>query len=356
MAPLEGAVKELDEKYVDNIVKFVSEVRNGKLQGSINIASSTVTLLEQIISDSQNATAYDLLNVVREVGRRLIKALPHELVCGNMVRRVLRAIRDEHRAHASQSGENTASGAGGESLQRLVLAAPTRRATLGAAHRDLREPLRDHIAEIRLELESSTSAICGTAREHIHSDELVLTCGASTLVEKFLLAACQSRRYRLLVCETADSTHQTHAMAARLGSAGVAVTVISNASVYAVMSRVNKVVMPSCAGLAGGAALAGAGSAAIALAAKHHSVPVIILAPLHELSPIYASGPQHFNSLLAPGPRYDAYSASVHEFSPRFDLVPSDHVTLFITNLGGSSPSYIYRLLSELYDPSDYQL
>ncbi|KAI5640814.1 initiation factor 2 subunit family domain-containing protein [Phthorimaea operculella] len=305
MAPLEGAGKDLDEKYADNIVKFVSEVRNGKLQGSINIASATVTLLEQIISDSQNATAYDLLNVVREVGRRLLRALPHELVCGNMVRRVLRAIRDEHRAHASQSGENTTSGAGGESLQRLI----------------------------RLELESSTSAICGTAREQIHSDELVLTCGASTLVEKFLLAACQSRRYRLLVCETADSTHQTHAMAARLSAAGVAVTVISNASVYAVMSRVNKVVMPSCAGLAGGAALAAAGSAAIALAAKHHSVPVIVLAPLHELSPLHASGPQHFNSLLAPGPKYDAYSASVHEFSPRFDLVPSDHVTLFITNL-----------------------
>lgn len=35
----------------------------------------------------------------------------------------------------------------GDSLQRLVLAAPSRRATL-PAHHDLREPIRDHIAEV----------------------------------------------------------------------------------------------------------------------------------------------------------------------------------------------------------------
>ncbi|KAG6463866.1 hypothetical protein O3G_MSEX014117 [Manduca sexta] len=42
--------------------------------------------------------------------------------------------------------------------------------------------------------------------------------------------------------------------------------------------------------------------------------------------------------------------------APRYDFVPPDHTTLFITNLGGSSPSYMYRLMSELYDPKDYNL
>lgn len=37
----------------------------------------------------------------------------------------------------------------GESLQRLVLAAPSRRATLGPAATDLREPIRDQISEVK---------------------------------------------------------------------------------------------------------------------------------------------------------------------------------------------------------------
>jgi translation initiation factor eIF-2B subunit beta len=30
--------------------------------------------------------------------------------------------------------------------------------------------------------------------------------------------------------------------------------------------------------------------------------------------------------------------------------VPPDLVSLFVTNTGGHQPSYIYRLLSEMYD------
>ena len=39
-----------------------------------------------------------------------------------------------------------------------------------------------------------------------------------------------------------------------------------------------------------------------------------------------------------------------------FEYVPPDLVTLFISNLGGHGPSYVYRLLSEFYHPDDYEL
>lgn len=45
---------------------------------------------------------------------------------------------------------------------------------------------------------------------------------------------------------------------------------------------------------------------------------------------------------------------SVH--CPVFDDVPPDLITLFISNIGGNAPSYIYRLMSELYHPDDHIL
>ncbi|CAH0599527.1 unnamed protein product [Chrysodeixis includens] len=356
MSPSKGSGKDLDDKFIDLIGKFVSDIKNGKLRGSNNIALSMVTLLETIISDSQNATAYELCTAVRAAGRRVAAALPHELVASNVTRRILRAVRDENRAHANQVNQ-TVEGSG-ESLQRLVLAAGARRATLGAAQHDLREPLRDHIAELRGELESSVSSVCGQAKEHVHGDEVILTYGASALAEKFLRAA--PRTYKLILAEGPE-TAESHAMAHRLSTAGISVTVVSSASIYAVMSRVNKVVISVSAALGGGAVLAAAGLSAVTQAARHYSVPVLALAPLYKLCPVHATDASYFNALAPPHSalpyeRHECASDNVHVYAPMYDFAPPDHITLFITNLGGSSPSYMYRLLSELYDPNDYNL
>ena len=42
--------------------------------------------------------------------------------------------------------------------------------------------------------------------------------------------------------------------------------------------------------------------------------------------------------------------------TPAFEYVPPDLVTLFISNISGHAPSYVYRLLAEFYHPKDYDL
>lgn len=49
------------------------------------------------------------------------------------------------------------------------------------------------------ELEASTSSICGQAKEHIYADEVILTYGASSLVEKFLKSSGTNKMKILLV-------------------------------------------------------------------------------------------------------------------------------------------------------------
>lgn len=351
MSPIQRPEKEIDEKYFSIIGKFVSDIRNRKLEGSNNVAFATLTMIEQIIGESQNPTAYELCNLLRAIGRKVHSALPSEFIISNMIRRVLRAIRDESRAHINQSGEGA-----GESLQRLVLAAPSRRATLGSNQLDLKEPIRDHIAEIRTELESATSSICSQSREHLQADELVLTFGSSTLVEKFLKAAA-SRKYRLILAEGTDIA-KSHGMAQRLSTAGVPTTVINSAAVYAIMPRVNKVVIGCRAALGGGGVLTEAGVNAVTCAAKHYSVPVLVLTPLHKMVPLHGDKDRTMTVSIPKNTlSYErCNSISVQVYAPTFDFLLPEHISLFITNLGGSSPSYTYRLLSELYDPKDYQM
>lgn len=39
--------------------------------------------------------------------------------------------------------------------------------------------------------------------------------------------------------------------------------------------------------------------------------------------------------------------------NPVFDYVPPELVNVFVSNIGGNSPSYVYRLLTELYHSDD---
>ncbi len=46
----------------------------------------------------------------------------------------------------------------------------------------------------------------------------------------------------------------------------------------------------------------------------------------------------------------------VHVANPMFDYVPPELISLFVTDTGGYTPSYIYRLLAEYYTREDYDL
>lgn len=76
-------------------------------------------------------------------------------------------------------------------------------------------------------------------------------------------------------------------MANDLASVGIKVTVINDCAVFALMARMNKVIIGTHAVMANGGLITFAGTHAVALAAKQHAVPVVVLAGLHKLCPMY---------------------------------------------------------------------
>lgn len=50
----------------------------------------------------------------------------------------------------------------------------------------------------------------------------------------------------------------------------------------------------------------------------------------------------------------DPLNIEVH--NPAYDYIPPHLISLFVTDTGGYTPAYVYRLLAEYYSREDYSL
>ncbi|KAJ3085891.1 Translation initiation factor eIF-2B subunit beta, partial [Quaeritorhiza haematococci] len=183
--------------------------------------------------------------------------------------------------------------------------------------------------------------------------------GRDSTVELFLKEAARLRKFQVIVAETAPSL-QGQEMARSLSSAGIDTTLITDSAIFAVMSRVNKVILGAHAVTANGGLVATAGSKAVATAAKYHSTPVVVCAGLYKLSPVYPYNTNIFNLPSNPDSIYSFDDGDVIDkvevLNPMFDFVAPELIHLFITNLGSHAPSFIYHLVAESYSPDDVVL
>jgi translation initiation factor eIF-2B subunit beta len=222
---------------------------------------------------------------------------------------------------------------------------------------DLKGEVMEGIRELQDELETSDKQIAEVALEHIHANEIILTHTASTTVQKFLMYAARKRKFTVVHCETHPHDHTaTHGILLTgkkresnpdedvdderwkpLTDAGIQVYVIPDSHVFAIMSRVNKVILATHTVLANGGLVAAAGAHMIAKAAKEHQTPVVVLSGVYKLSPVY---PFDIDELIEHGDAGSVVPFDDGEFvdkvdveNPLYDYVPADLVDLYITNL-----------------------
>ncbi|OWP06852.1 translation initiation factor eIF-2B subunit beta [Marssonina coronariae] len=244
--------------------------------------------------------------------------------------------------------------------------------------KDLKAEVISGIEEIIDELDQADDQIAAYAQEHIHSNEVILTHSSSLSVQKFLLKAAEKRKFTVIVAESYPNDHlATHSAVTGnfkqdledgddmspevflkpLSAAGVTVILITDASIFAIMSRVNKVILATHAVIANGGLIAAAGARIISKAARVHRTPVIVISGVYKLSPEY---PFEFESLIEYGDpgsivAYDDGTLvdSLEVDNPVYDYVPPDLVDLYITNLGAHAPSYLYRIVADHYKIED---
>ena len=235
---------------------------------------------------------------------------------------------------------------------------------------DLRAEIIEGISEIIDELDQADDQIASYAPEHIHTNETVFTYAASLTVQRFLLKAASKRKFTVIHAEGYPNTHtRTHALitgvfdpespedqmtadsfSKPLTAAGVTVILVPDSAIFALMSRANKVVLGANAILANGSVLAAAGSNLVAKAARHHRVPVVVLGGTFKLSPVYPHDPEaliEFGSVekVVGGQDGEMRGAVSGVVNPLTDFVDVADVDLFVTNLGGCSTGYVYRVI-----------
>ncbi|KAF0495085.1 IF-2B-domain-containing protein [Gigaspora margarita] len=381
------------------IESLVNRLRRRQVVGSWCVSIETAMLLRQVVSATRWNQVETLIKVVKEdVGRRLVMAQPRELAVGNIVCRVLRLIREVYNSEDATFDDNSAedndkdsntdddekdeeikskssqkirtfsfyggSGTGTNTQSSMInlLGDGSPMGAKRASVDDYRKPpnlkplIISELQEMINELENTYVNIIDQAMEHIHSNEIIMTVGKSRTVEMFLKTAAKKRKFSVLVAETFP-TYLGHEMALSLSEAGIDTTVISDSAIFAVMSRVNKVIMGTHAVLANGGLISVSGAQMVATAAKHHSKPVVVCTGLYKLSPLYPYDEDSFNDLVAPDPVFSFNEGDLIDkvtlLNPYYDYVSPELVSLFITNTGGHPPSYLYRLINENYDPDD---
>lgn len=241
---------------------------------------------------------------------------------------------------------------------------------------DIKGEVINGIQDLIEELEVVDAQIAESALDHIHSNEIILTHTSSQTVQKFLSTAARKRKFTVIHAEAFPndhtSTHATIVNGARshdpeaderwkpLTAMGITVILIPDTAVFALMSRINKVILAPHTVLANGSLLAAAGAATIASAAHAHHVPVVVLSGVYKLSPVYPFDTHELIEYGDPGkvvPFEDGeFMDKVDVVNPVYDWVEAENVDLYITNLGGCAPSFLYRIVADHYRAEDIEL
>ncbi|CAL5351811.1 unnamed protein product [Camellia sinensis] len=87
---------------------------------------------------------------------------------------------------------------------------------------------------------------------------------------------------------------------------GVQSTVVTDSAVFAMISRVNMVIVGVHAVMVNGAVIAPVGMRMVALAAHNYAIPLVVVAGTHKLCPLYPYNPGVLlNDMRCPSERVD---------------------------------------------------
>ncbi|XP_024358672.1 uncharacterized protein [Physcomitrium patens] len=344
---------------------FVTRLRRRQVEGSLITAKLTAELLRQVVSHQRLPNvgqAAVLIDVVKSVGLRMIAANPIAIAAANRsalrapsLHNLLESIPDPVKtpeAPAASVGDSDSKSRSGDR---------------NSVSWKLKHNVIEGITELLQDLDDYHTHVAEQALEHIHQNEVILTLGRSRSLLKFLLEAKKKRSFQVVVAEGAPR-YQGHTLAKELAEKGLQTTVITDSAVFAMISRVNMVIIGAHAVMANGGVLAPVGMHMVALAARRHAVPFVVLAGVHKLCPQYPHKPYTLlNDMKSPaevvefGELSECFAAgtgdhTTYVVNPTFDYIPPDLVSIFITDTGGHNPSYVYRLIAEYYSPEDYFL
>ena len=352
---------------------FVAKLKRRQVQGSYAIALETLQLLMRFISAARWNHVNDLIEQIRDLGNSLEKAHPTAFSCGNVIRRILAVLRDEVEEDTMSTTVTSTSVAEPlissmfNLLQKPEQPHQNRKNSSGSSgmktKTDYRQVAIQGIKDLIDEIKNIDEGIQQIAIDLIHDHEILLTpTPDSKTVLKFLITARErsNRTFTVLVTEGfPNNTKNAHEFAKKLAQHNIETLVVPDSAVFALMSRVGKVIIGTKAVFVnGGTISSNSGVSSVCECAREFRTPVFAVAGLYKLSPLYPfdvekfvefGGSQRILPRMDPRKRLD----TVNQIT---DYVPPENIDIYITNVGGFNPSFIYRIAWDNYKQIDVHL
>ncbi|CCE63755.1 hypothetical protein TPHA_0F02750 [Tetrapisispora phaffii CBS 4417] len=361
---------------------FIARLKRRNIEGSYAIALETLQILKRFISAVRWSHVNELIEQIRNLGNRCEKAHPTAFTCGNVIRRVLAVIRDELEEDLRESQQQTSS----PSTETIpsTIAEPmissmfnlfqipdeshnqepnksSRRSQ--KTKTDYRQVAIQAIKDLVDEITNIDDGIQQIAIDLIHDNEILLTpTPESKTVLKFLIKARErnNRKFSVLVTEGfPNNTTKAHEFAKKLAQHNIETTVIPDSATFALMSRVGKVIVGTKAVfINGGMSTSTSGVSTVCESAHQFKTPVFAVAGLYKLSPLYPFDIEkfiEFGGSQSALPKMDPENR-LDTLNPITSYVPPENIDIYITNIGGFAPSFIYRIAWDNYKQIDVQL
>ncbi|CCK70978.1 translation initiation factor eIF2B subunit beta KNAG_0F03160 [Huiozyma naganishii CBS 8797] len=351
---------------------FIARLKRKQIVGSYAIALETLQLLKRFISAARWSHVNELIEQIRTLGCTLERAQPTAFCCGSVIRRVLTVIRDEVEEDMQDGApvvEGTAANEPLISSMFNLLQKPDEKQQqfYNKNHRktktDFRQVAIQGIKDLVDEITNIDDGIQQIAIDLIHDHEILLTpTPESKTVLKFLIRARERahRKFTVLVSEGfPNNTRNAHEFAKKLAQHDIETIIIPDSAVFAMMSRVGKVIIGTkTVFINGGSIASSSGTSSVCECAREFKTPVFAVAGLYKLSPLY---PFNVGKFVEFGGSHEV----LPKMDPRFRLdivnkttayVPPENIDIYITNIGGFAPSFIYRIVWDNYKQIDVNL
>jgi methylthioribose-1-phosphate isomerase len=180
------------------------------------------------------------------------------------------------------------------------------------------------------------------------------TAGIGTALAPLYLCAESGRRVEVFVSETRPLLQGSRLTAWELTRAGIPVTVLTDGMVAGLMraGRIDCCIVGADRIAVNGDVANKVGTYSVAVAARHHGVPMYVAAPTSTFDPRTMRGDdivieQRGRDEVARGPLGDTAPSAARVYNPAFDVTPAELVTAIISDRGVHRAPYDFSRIPE---------
>jgi translation initiation factor eIF-2B subunit beta len=383
----EPEINELINKFLQSL-KTNSQPTS---RSSYTISLETLNVLKKFIGFMKFHTTEEFMNNLKKLDLLMegnIKpkgiigstVLKKEFCCGNMIRRVIFMLREEINNYNStikqnhDSEDNLASKPVG-SMFDLLARLPKEQASSNSNNKgkkfDIRATAINIIRELIDEVKNIDEQIFQIGVDLIHDNEILLipTPDSKTILN-FLINVkkdknWKKRNFTCIITESyPNNLDKAQKFALKLSDLGIDTIIIPDSMIFAVMSKIGKVIIGCKQIFSNGSAIVSStGVQTVVQCAKEFRVPIIVMAGLYKLSSISpfdikenyleVGGSKLTGSLL---PKQHTVVGDEGDYSRLImvnninDFIAAEFIDIIITNTGAYSPSFMYRVVADNYE------